>query len=369
MKIVLGLVIAAAVSGAAQAAESVGDYVLKPGHASLQSWRLGEPQAPADNATTTERVELGKMLFFDPRMSGDGNMSCASCHNPMFGWSDGLPTARGFQSMILERATPTIVNAAYNHLQMWDGRKRSLEDQAMGPLEADVEMNMNVNAFVAWLQSNDDYRAAFAAAYPGEAISADTVSRAIAAFERTVVSNASPFDKWVEGDRRAMSADQVRGFAVFLDPEKGNCAVCHAAPNFTDDGFHNLGLASFGSDEPDLGRFHERPLGLMKGAFKTPTLRDVSLTAPYFHDGSAATLTEVIDHYERGGEVTSNLSPNMKPLALSARDKSDLLAFLSALTTEHRPFVLPTLPRSDGPVSWAAWDSRKADTKLANVLH
>lgn len=300
---------------------------------------------PDENAPTPARVQLGKMLFFDPRLSGDGNMSCATCHNPMFGWSDGLATARGVRSTPLDRATPTIVNTGFNSLQMWDGRKKTLEDQAMGPMESNAEMNMDLERLFKWLNDSEGYRAAFAEAYPGEPIDATTLSKAIAAYERTVTSNDSPFDCWLRGERSAMTPQQVRGFRLFTDPDKGNCAVCHSAPNFTDNGFPNLGLASFGKDEPDLGRFLVKPIAKMRGAFKTPTLRDVALTAPYFHDGSAKTLMEVVEHYARGGEVKTNLSPNMKPLDLTQQDKEDLVAFLEALTSPQQVVALPTLPR------------------------
>ena len=347
------------------AESSVGDFVLKPGHSSLQSFQLPDPPEPEDNLTSPARVELGKQLFFDPRLSGDGNMSCASCHNPLFGWSDGLPTGRGFQSQILGRATPTIVNTAYNSIQMWDGRKKSLEDQAMGPLEADVEMNLDPAMMVAWLKTNDSYVNAFAEAYPGEVLSAELVSKAIAAFERTIVSRNSAFDRWVAGDAGALSSAQVRGFEIFLDPEQGNCAACHMGANFTDNGFHNLGLASHGAADPDPGRYAQVALGIMKGAFKTPTLRDVSLTAPYFHDGSARTLMEVVEHYQTGGVVRTHLSPNMKTLSLSQQDKEDLVAFMQALTTPPQAFVLPTLPVPEQPVAWAAWQPESANELAA----
>lgn len=277
-------------------------YVFKAGHSSLREWRLPKRVPyPKGNKPTRARINLGKMLFFDPRLSGDGNMSCASCHNPVMGWSDGLPTARGSKSQVLGRASPTIINTGYNLIQMWDGRKKSLEDQAMGPMEAAVEMNMDTGKLFKWLSSNDGYRKAFNKAYPGKSINADTVSKAIATFERTVVSRNSRFDRWIRGNKKAMTRQEIRGFKLFTG--RAGCADCHSAPNFTDDGFHNIGLKSFGESEPDMGRYAQRPLKLMKGAFKTPTLRDIIRTGPYFHDGSATTLEEVIDHYSTGGEI------------------------------------------------------------------
>lgn len=320
-------------------------YVLRAGDPSLKAWTLPPVPHPEGNAPTPERVDLGHKLFFDTRLSGDGNMSCATCHSPMFGWSDGLPTAKGAKSQVLGRATPTVINTAYNSLQMWDGRKKSLEDQAMGPMEANVEMNADMNKLFAFLNGNAGYKALFEKAYPGEGISADTVSKAIASFERTLVSRYSPFDQWVAGQKGAMTAEQVEGFALFIDPKKGNCAACHNGPNFTDNGFHNLGLASWGQKNPDVGRYAIRPVAAMKGAFKTPTVREAANTGPYFHDGSAATLEQVVLHYRKGGDVKESLSPDMRPLDLSEAEVKKIVAFMEALSTEPKPFPAPALPR------------------------
>lgn len=316
--------------------------VYKAGHPSLQEWLLPAVPHPADNKPTKARLELGKALFFDTRLSGDGNMSCATCHNPSTGWSDGLPTALGVKSMVLGRASPTIFNTAYNSIQMWDGRKKSLEDQAMGPMEANVEMNMDIGKLFKWLNGNEGYKKMFAKAYPGEAIDAATVSKAIASFERTAISKDSPFDRWVKGDAKALTSQQIEGFKLFNG--KANCAVCHSGPNFTDNGFHNLGLASWGNPDPDVGRFAQKPVKAMKGAFKTPTVREVARTAPYFHDGSAATLMAVVEHYDKGGVVTSNMSPNMKPLNLTQAEKEALVAFMEALSSPFIQVSLPELP-------------------------
>jgi cytochrome c peroxidase len=247
--------------------------------------------------------------------------------------------------MVLGRASPTVINTAFNGIQMWDGRKKSLEDQAMGPMEANVEMNSDMTKLFAFLNGNDGYKALFAKAYPGEAISAETVAKAIASFERTVISNNAPFDQWVAGKKDAMTADQVQGFALFVDPKKGNCAACHSGPNFTDNSFHNLGLASFGKENADLGRYAIRPLPALRGAFKTPTVREAANTGPYFHDGSAATLEQVVEHYRKGGDVTANLSKDMKPLDLSPGEVKQIVAFMQALSTPPKPFEMPALPR------------------------
>ena len=309
---------------------------------SHDEWRRpAQPPTPVDNALTPERVELGRALFFDTRLSAKSSMSCASCHNPSLGWSDGRPTAVGHDMKILGRATPTIVNSAFNHLQMWDGRMGSLEAQALGPFGAD-EQNLPLDELERRVRSIAGYAPMFARAYPGEAISRDTIAKAIASFERTILSEDSAFDRWVAGDARALSASAQRGFEVFKG--KGNCALCHQGFNFTDNGFHNIGLSS-ASGEPDLGRFAHRKVAVLKGAFKTPTLRDIALTAPYMHNGVYTTLEEVIEHYARGGDVKENLSPNMKPLDLSAQDKRDLVEFMRALTSAPRVVSVPALPR------------------------
>lgn len=320
------------------------DYSMVPTQED-QIWLLPDtPPYPENNKPTPERVELGKKLFFDPRLSSDRNMSCATCHSPMFGWSDGLPTARGNKSKQLGRASPTITNAAYNSIQMWDGRKKSLEDQAIGPMQSMDEMAMNLQLLFDFLETNPEYKTGFAKAYPNEAINEQSLAKALASYERTVTSNNSPFDRWLKGDKNAMTTSQIRGFRLFADAKKGNCAQCRSAPNFTDNGFHNLGLAAYGKDNPDLGRFAIKPLPSLKGAFKTPTLRDVALTAPYFHDGSAKTLLQVVEHYNKGGDVKKDLSGNIKPLNLSADEMADIVSFMQALTSPRQSVTLPTLP-------------------------
>lgn len=324
---------------------SVNAVSLKAGAPELQKWLLpDEVPQPANNKLTPEKIELGRMLFFDPRLSGDGNMSCASCHSPLFGWSDGLTTARGNKSKVLDRASPVVTNTAYNKVQMWDGRKRTLEDQAMGPMEATVEMNMDIGKLFKWLKSNKGYQKEFEKAYPGEGINQGTVSKAIASYERTIISKNSPFDQWVKGDSDAMTKQQVRGFGLFLDQDKGNCVACHGAPNFIDNGFHNIGLQSYGKEKPDMGRFTQLPLPRMKGAFKTPTLRDIELSAPYFHDGSALTLMEAVVTYADHGYVEGNISPEIDKIKLNKQDMKDIVAFMKALTTPPKPVTLPILP-------------------------
>lgn len=221
---------------------------------------------------------------------------------------------------------------------MWDGRKRSLEHQATGPIEADAEMNQPMPELLTELKKIPGYVAMFDAAYPGEGITQDTIARAIASFERTVVASDAPFDRWVNGDKNAMSKAAVRGFKVF--DGKGNCTACHQGWNFVDDGFHNIGLA----ETDDVGRYAFVKVNVLKGAFKTPTLRNVALTAPYMHNGAYATLEEVVEHYNEGGKVKDNLSPNMKPLHLTSREKQDLVEFLKALTSPEENITVPRLP-------------------------
>lgn len=322
-------------------------YVFEAGHPSLQEFLLPDSApSPANNVTTKERVALGKKLFFDPRLSAKGNMSCATCHNPSLGWSDGLPTGRGHSGVQLDRATPSIVNAGFNETQMWDGRAPTLEAQATEPMEAEMEMASNFDAIFKLLNNTEGYLDAFAAAYPGEAISKETIGKALAAFERTVVSNDSRFDRWVKGDKSALTQQEIRGFEAFMDPARGKCAECHEGANFTDSSFHDLGLASSLTDDADQGRFAEKPLEVLKHAFKTPSVREVSRTAPYFHDGSARTLQEVVAHYVKGPLPGTSASPTFTKSVLTAEEQDDIVAFMHALSSEQTLVVtVPALPQ------------------------
>lgn len=332
---VLTCIAAAAVLAACA---SLGTSVPAP-TAAEQAWRLpAEIPQPADNLSTPARVELGKALFFDARLSDSGAMSCSSCHLPHLGWTDGRKLPVMPDGSIVGRHSPTMLNLAYNSIYMWDGRKSTLEEQALGP-----HRHLSKAAFAsgaAKVRELPGYRQMFAAAYPGEAITEESISKAMAAFERSLVSRNSPFDRWVAGDTHALTPEQYRGYKVFMDPAKGNCAACHNGPNFTDNGFHNIGIQG-----KDVGRFGIRKVASMKGAFKTPTLRDIERTAPYYHDGSAATLRDVVDHYVRGGDDRSNVSPDVRPLNLTEQEKQDLVAFMRSLTGEQTAFVAPKLPQ------------------------
>jgi cytochrome c peroxidase len=296
---------------------------------------------PASNKTTPARVALGKALFFDPRLSGSNWISCATCHNPALGWSDGLPTGIGDGMHALKRATPTILNSAFSKILMWDGRARDLEEQALGPVAAVVEMNQDIPGLVAKLSRIEGYAQMFENAYPKEGISGATIAKAIAAFERTVLSTESPFDRWRKGDSKAVSASAKRGFALFTG--KADCVACHQGYNFNDDGFHNIGLKAISAEE-DLGRYAHRKVNVARGAFKTPTLRDVALSSPYMHNGIYQTLEEVVEHYDRGGDVKEHLDPNMKALGLSGPEKADLVEFMKSLTGKPMQVTVPQLP-------------------------
>ncbi|MCI0508124.1 MAG: c-type cytochrome [Gammaproteobacteria bacterium] len=290
-----------------------------------------------NHALNSQRVSLGKMLFFDPRLSGSNWISCSTCHNPTMGWSDGLPTAIGEGQQKLKRATPTILNTAFNFLQMWDGRFSSLEEQALGPIASKDEMNQDPDELVKELKAISGYVELFNEAFPGQGVTKETVAASLASFQRTIVSGEAPFDRWINGDEDAISFAAKRGFKLFEG--KAHCSTCHSGYNFTDDGFHNIGLKS-----KDPGRHAVVPLPVTKGAFKTPTLRDVAKTAPYMHNGQYVTLEEVIDHYVRGGDDKSNLSPNFKAAELDEAEKQDLKEFLKTLTGQPREIAVPHLP-------------------------
>jgi cytochrome c peroxidase len=295
---------------------------------------------PEDNAPTAARETLGRALFFDPRLSGSNWISCASCHNPGLSWGDALPRAIGHGMQTLGRRTPTILNLAWADAMFWDGRADSLEAQALGPIEAEGEMNLPLAELAGKLSAIEGYRTLFAAAYPGEPIAPPTIAKAIATFERAVVSADAPFDRWVRGDEDAISTDAKRGFVLFNT--KARCALCHAGWRFTNDSFHDIGVVT-----SDAGRGSMLPgIPVMQHAFKTPTLRDVARRAPFMHNGSVATLEEVVELYDRGGLVKRpSLSPDLKPLGLTTAEKRELTAFLRTLTSPEQPVLLPALPR------------------------
>jgi cytochrome c peroxidase len=294
---------------------------------------------PAENAYTKERERLGAMLFFDPRVSGSGRISCATCHNPGLAWGDGLPKALGHAMRKLGRRTPTILNQAWADSFFWDGRAESLEAQALGPIVAPDEMNQDPARLVDKLRKLEGYRVLFEIAYAGEGLTTATIAKAIATFERTVVSGIAPFDAWVAGDETAISEQAKRGFLLFN--AKARCAVCHRGWNFTDGSFHDVGHET---SDPGRGALLPR-LVLMKHAFKTPTLRNVDRRAPYMHNGTLATLRDVVELYDRGGIERPSRSREIRPLGLTSEEKDAVLAFLSTLTSADAPVAVPELPQ------------------------
>ena len=302
--------------------------------------RPSAPPFPDDDRYSKAKAELGRMLFFDPILSGSGSRSCSSCHQPGLSWGDGLPRAIGEGQKPLAVRTPTLLNIAWIPVLGWDGKYRNLESVAFGPLTNPDNMNGNEAKLLAALSAIPGYREAFAQAFPDGAVSRPHVEQALATFERTIVSPPAPFDRWVAGDEHAVSAAAKRGFALFNG--KAGCAECHSGWNFTDGAFYDIGDAK----DDDIGRGRIFPSSLkLQHAFKTPSLRDVARRAPYMHDGSVATLEEVIDLYDRGGNDRPSRSELIKPLGLSAEDKADLLAFLKTLTSDPAPFPVPALPR------------------------
>ncbi|UTW56350.1 cytochrome-c peroxidase [Kordiimonas sp. SCSIO 12610] len=293
---------------------------------------------PKSNPYTLEKATLGKMLFFDQRLSGGQNMSCATCHNPSFGWEVPFPTAIGAQNQKLDRHAPTVLSMAWVDSFFWDGRAATLEEQAGGPITSEVEMNLPLEELVERLKGIPAYVSGFALAFPSKGISEDSIKKAIATYERTIVPNNSPFDNWLAGDDDAISASAQRGFDLFNT--KAQCSTCHSGWNFSDNQFYDIGLAS-----EDIGRFKEdgsNPKN--RHAFKTPGLRNLTQRAPFMHDGSLQSLEDVVIHYVSGGVERPSRSEHIGPLNLNDTEVTDLVAFLESLTAEREQVVLPILP-------------------------
>jgi len=287
------------------------------------------PPIPAANPQTPAKIALGKMLFFDTRLSRDGSLSCASCHDPAKHFSDMRPRAIGIRHTVLGRRTPSVLNAAYNPLQFWDGRANSLEKQAAEPILSSHEMAVpDENWLVNRLRQIPNYNRQFTQAFGGP-ISFVRITSAIAAFERTLITPDSPFDLYIRGAKNALTIQQKRGLILFFG--KASCSQCHNGPNFTDNKFHSLGRLSGEDKTQDLGRYTISKKLADRGAFKTPSLRNVVDHTPYMHDGSIATLSEVIAFYNRGGG-DGKKSDLIHPLNLTANEQEDLLSFLRSLT-------------------------------------
>lgn len=338
---------------------------------------------PRQNPLTAEKVALGQALYFDKRLSVDGTVSCATCHDPATAFADRNSVAVGVGGKIGTRNVPTTLNAMFNQSQFWDGRARSLEEQAMQPLLNPLEMGMpDREAVVTRLKAIPEYRRSFAAAFGSEAITFADVARAIASYERTLLSAGSPFDRFMAGDVRAITEGQKRGWQLFRG--KANCIACHTftreSPFFADNEFHNTGITADNLNldqllnslrsKPDelagkragelahtekfteLGRFLITRQKQDTGAFKTPTLRDIELTAPYMHNASQKTLLDVMRFYNEGGKKNRYLDRKIRPLNLSEEELSDLVEFMRALTSDS---VLQraqrTTPQTRTPVS------------------
>ncbi|WP_337177633.1 cytochrome c peroxidase [Paludisphaera sp.] len=315
--------------------------------------RLPAAPAPADNPTTPEKVELGKKLFFDPRLSGSGQLSCASCHDPDLGWADGRTTAFGHRREPLRRNSPTIMNLAHMPAIFWDGRAGSLEDQAREVILNPSEMSATPDSVVRELSAVPEYRDSFRAVFGSEDVDLDMIAKAVAAFERSIVGGRSAFDKFLGGDRDAMSDEAILGLDLFR--RKARCMNCHHGPAFSDGQFHDLGLSYYGRELEDLGRYRVTALPEDVGRFRTPGLRNVAATGPYMHNGLFE-LTGVLNMYNAGmatlkrkpeqadDPLFPTKSPHLKPLGLDKRELADLKAFLESLTEPKRRVRAPALP-------------------------
>jgi cytochrome c peroxidase len=339
-------------AGVAAWAQSSGSLPALPSGLPLDLW---QHLIPPGNPVTPEKVDLGRRLYYDKRLSADGTIACASCHDPEKGFADGRKVGLGIGGKQGARNSPTVLNAVFNGVQFWDGRASSLEEQAKGPLVNPIEMGMkDHDAVVAAVRQDSGYAADFVKIF-GRAATIDDIVAVIATFERTAVSGNSHFDRYQAGDLTALSPAALRGLELWNG--KGRCGTCHtisaSSPNFTDNKFHNIGaftkgtnlraLAARAVDAPgslsdaeasELGRFSVSKETKMIGAFKTPGLRDIALTAPYMHDGSKATLLEVVAFYQTGGEMNPFIDPEMQAVELTGRDMSDLVAFMESLTGE-----------------------------------
>ena len=284
---------------------------------------------PEDNPITPEKVKLGKKLFGEKLLSRDRSLACKGCHQPKRAFTDGRAKAIGVYGRQGPRSVPTLVNRAYGRAFFWDGRTSTLDEQVVKPIESESEMDMTVGEAVDRLKRKSRYRKMFQQAFHREPNGED-LARALASYVRTIYSGDSPFDRYIYGDRNALSAQQRRGLRIFRG--KGNCTACHIGPTFTDEEFHNTGVAWRDGKLQDEGRFAVTGEEEFRGAFKTPTLREVARTAPYMHDGSLATLKDVIDFYDDGGRKNLYLDPEIRPLRLTKEEKTELLVFLKSLT-------------------------------------
>lgn len=304
---------------------------------------LGLPlvKTPPQNELSQERIALGKKLFFDPNLSADRTMSCATCHDPDKGWSNGEQFAIGVDGTVGKRNTPTLFNVAYNRFQFWDGRAATLEKQALGPILNPAEMAIDSHeTIVARVSEDTEYQRMFAAAFV-DGVSAANVAKAIASFERTILAGDTPYDRFQAGDKDALSEQAKRGMRLFFHGNRTRCLACHPAPLFSDSLFYNLGVG-MDKPNPDVGFKAVSKFDSDMGKFKTPTLRNIAKTAPYMHDGSMKTLDEVMDFYIKGGHRNPYLDNDVVKLRINEQEKQEIIAFMvegltSPSTNEKTP--------------------------------
>ncbi len=305
------------------------------------------PPIPGDNPMTPAKVELGRLLFFDPRVSVDGNVSCATCHNPVMGFTDGRATSMGVKAQTGGRSAPTVINLAYaTNGVFWDGRAKSLEEQALGPIANPIEMGSTHQGTMARLNGIPGYKEQFKHVFGTDDIKIEDAAKAIAAFERTIISGNSSWDRFQKGDASALSDSARLGWELFQ--KKAECIGCHAGFNLTDNGYHNIGVG-LDKPEPDLGRYVVTKAEEDRGRFKTPTLREIIYTGPYMHDGSEKTLEDVVEFYNKGGNKNPQLDEKIKPLNLTKEEKANLVAFLKSLNGEGWQAKMPTSFPPDVP--------------------
>jgi cytochrome c peroxidase len=299
---------------------------------------LGAVPAPASNPSTPAKVKLGRELFFDPRLSRTGKVSCATCHDPEKGYGNGERFGVGVDGKRGTRNVPGLLNVGYAGSLFWDGRAATLEEQALHPIENPAEMDMKPAVLAEKLNGIDSYRDQFQKAFGGPA-TPERIAQALATYERTLVSADTPFDRYLAGDRKALSESAQRGMKQFFG--EARCVVCHSGPNLSDDKFHNIGTATA---PDDLGRRAVTKKERDHGAYRTPQLREVGRTAPYMHDGRLKTLTEVVRHYNFGGvtdEANDHRDPELRVLYLNEDQVNDLVAFLATGLTSRPVAPLP----------------------------
>ena len=288
-------------------------------------------RVPDDNPLTPAKVALGRMLFFDSLLSEDQSLACATCHDPGRAFTDGRPVSVGVFGRRGTRNVPTLVNRTYGASFFWDGRITTLEEQVLQPIQDPKEMDITVGEVVVRLEHDRVYSDLFQTAF-GREVNDGDLAKALASFVRTILSGDGPIDRHLNGDRDALTERQLQGLRLFRG--KGNCTACHLGPTFSDEQFHNTGVAWSDGEWLDDGRFGVTGEETDRGRFKTPTLREIARTAPYMHDGSITTLEDVVEFYDRGGSSNPYLDPAIRPLRLTADEKRALLAFLSSLSGE-----------------------------------